>query len=159
LDRPKIDAGDAVLMAGFPGGIYTELAPFVGGDAERHLGTYSPRPSVNVGLVTAIREYEGATRYQLDIRANPGNSGGPITNRSGEVVGILYAQMGALQSINYAIPVPYVLAILPRTSATTSSTPTSPCPGKPRIPRPPILRRLPRIRPLLLLIPSETSHA
>src|SRR5690606_37506437 len=99
----EVRAGDAVLMSGFPGGIYTELAPFLGSGAEQLAGTYSPRPSVNVGLVTAIREYEGAIRYQLDIRANSGNSGGAITNREGRVVAILYAQLTGLQSINYAI--------------------------------------------------------
>jgi len=106
-------AGDAVLMSGFPGGIYTELAPFIGRDAERLAGTYSPRPSVNAGLVTAIREYEGATRYQLDIRANSGNSGGPIADPDGRVIAILYAQLTGLQSINYAIPIAYALPLLP----------------------------------------------
>lgn len=111
--KEEVRAGDAVLMSGFPGGIYTELAPFVGGDTGHLEGTYSPKPSVNAGLVTAIREYQGSTRYQLDIRANSGNSGGPITNTRGEVVAILYAQLGGLQSINYAIPVRYALPILP----------------------------------------------
>lgn len=109
----EVEAGQPVLMSGFPGGIYTELAPFVGGDTGHLEGSYSPRPSVNAGLVTAIREYEGSTRYQLDIRANSGNSGGPITNTRGEVVAILYAQLGSLQSINYAIPAHYAARILP----------------------------------------------
>lgn len=109
----EVRAGDEVLMSGFPGGIYTELAPFIGGDAERLAGTYSPRPSVNAGLVTAIREYEGATRYQLDIRANSGNSGGPIADREGRVIAILYAQLTGLQSINYAIPIAYAFPMLP----------------------------------------------
>lgn len=108
-----VQAGAEVLMSGFPGGIYTELAPFIGRDAERLAGTYSPRPSVNAGLVTAIREYQGAMRYQLDIRANSGNSGGPIANRDGQVIAILYAQLTGLQSINYAIPIAYALRLLP----------------------------------------------
>lgn len=109
----EVQAGDEVLMSGFPGGIYTELAPFIGRDAEKLAGRYSPRPSVNAGLVTAIREYQGARRYQLDIRANSGNSGGPITDREGRVIAILYAQLTGLQSINYAIPVRYALPLLP----------------------------------------------
>jgi serine protease Do len=114
LDRSgEVRAGDSVIMSGFPGGIYTELAPFLGNGAEQLAGSYSPKPSVNAGLVTAIREYEGAVRYQLDIRANSGNSGGAITNRNGAVVAILYAQLTGLQSINYAIPIKYALPLLP----------------------------------------------
>ncbi len=114
LDRSgEVRAGDAMVMSGFPGGIYTELAPFLGSGADELAGTYSPKPSVNAGLVTAIREYEGAIRYQLDIRANSGNSGGAITNREGKVVAILYAQLTSLQSINYAIPIQYALPMLP----------------------------------------------
>lgn len=110
-----VRAGEVVIMTGFPGGVATELAPFVDeGSAQSLIGTYAPRASVNMGLVTAIRDFEGARRYQLDIRANPGNSGGPITNGAGAVVGILYAQISSLQSINYAIPIPYALKLLPR---------------------------------------------
>lgn len=53
-----------------------------------------PRPTseivYNKGYLSAKTGYNGdTTTYQLAISANPGNSGGPIFNHSGEVIGIL----------------------------------------------------------------------
>lgn len=53
-----------------------------------------PRPNseivYNKGYLSAQTGYNGdTTTYQLAISANPGNSGGPIFNHAGEVIGIL----------------------------------------------------------------------
>ncbi|MFT3822455.1 MAG: serine protease [Chitinophagaceae bacterium] len=53
-----------------------------------------PRPSseivYNRGYLSAQTGYNGDTlAYQLAISANPGNSGGPIFNHTGDVIGIL----------------------------------------------------------------------
>lgn len=53
-----------------------------------------PRPSseivYNRGYLSAITGYNGDTlAYQIAISANPGNSGGPIFNENGDVIGIL----------------------------------------------------------------------
>lgn len=109
----EILPGSEVLMSGFPGGVLPDIAPFVNGSNGSALASRYPRASLNAGMVTAVREYEGSRRYQLDIRANHGNSGGPITNAQGLLVGVLYAGIDSMQSINYAIPVGYLGAILP----------------------------------------------
>ncbi len=70
--------GDQVLAVGFPFGI---------------------GPSVSAGVVSGLnREYrtpEGqrllTNLIQFDAAANPGNSGGPLVNANGEVVGIVTA--------------------------------------------------------------------
>ncbi|WP_254700006.1 trypsin-like peptidase domain-containing protein [Trinickia violacea] len=46
--------------------------------------------------------------YQTDVSINPDNSGGPIFNRAGEVVGIheqIYADTERYQSLTFAIPI------------------------------------------------------
>ncbi|WP_449182268.1 trypsin-like peptidase domain-containing protein [Trinickia sp. YCB016] len=46
--------------------------------------------------------------YQTDVSVNPDNSGGPIFNRAGEVVGIheqIYADTERYQSLTFAIPI------------------------------------------------------
>lgn len=114
-----LSPGDPVLMAGFPGGKAPDAAPFLKhGDAERLMARH-PRVSLNAGSVTAIRQYRSQRRYQLDVRANHGNSGGPITDDAGEVIGILYAGIDSLQSINYAIPVEYLGIVIPPSIASS----------------------------------------
>jgi serine protease Do len=70
--------------------------------------------SVTAGIVSGIaRDLPGgASNYvpfiQTDVAVNPGNSGGPLFNLSGEVVGInsqIYSNTGAYQGLSFAIPI------------------------------------------------------
>ena len=45
---------------------------------------------------------------QTDVAVNPGNSGGPLFNPRGEVVGInsqIYSRSGGYQGVSFAIPI------------------------------------------------------
>jgi S1-C subfamily serine protease len=74
------------------------------------------------GIVSAIRSIRGAENnpiedaIQTDAAVNPGNSGGPLLNSRGEVIGIttLIASNGADQSsgIGFAIPINTAKAVL-----------------------------------------------
>jgi len=59
-------------------------------------------------ISTTQRSFDGLTYIQTDAAVNPGNSGGPLFNTRGEVVGI--TNMGILlgEGLNFAIPVRYV---------------------------------------------------
>jgi serine protease Do len=70
--------------------------------------------SVTVGVVSGIaRNLPGETGnyvpfIQTDVAVNPGNSGGPLFNLNGEVVGInsqIYSNTGAYQGLSFAIPI------------------------------------------------------
>ena len=64
--------------------------------------------SVTRGIVSAHREDGGRRLLQSDVSVRPGNSGGPLVNKSGSVVGITVSGVqinGAGQGINFFIPI------------------------------------------------------
>ncbi len=65
--------------------------------------------SMSQGVVsTKQRSFDGLTYIQTDTAVNPGNSGGPLFNTKGEVVGITNMGIMAAESLNFAIPTRYV---------------------------------------------------
>ena len=68
--------------------------------------------SVTAGIVSATARTLPDDRYvpfiQTDVPVNPGNSGGPLFNLQGEVVGInsqIYSQTGGYMGLSFAIPI------------------------------------------------------
>jgi hypothetical protein len=86
--------------------------PF-GSDLALKKGDY-PGITVSTGHITALRKIKGDLKsIQIDASLNPGNSGGPVLNDKGEVIGIV--QKGIPGSgINDAIPVASLKPLLAR---------------------------------------------
>jgi serine protease Do len=66
--------------------------------------------TVTAGIVSAKGRDTGdfLPFIQTDVAVNPGNSGGPLLNMNGEVVGInsqIYSRTGGFQGISFAIPI------------------------------------------------------
>ncbi len=59
-------------------------------------------------ISTTRRSFDGLTYIQTDAAVNPGNSGGPLFNTRGEVVGITNMKIIFGEGLNFAIPVRYV---------------------------------------------------
>lgn len=104
----EVESGTRAIMAGFPGGTAPDVIPFLKASNASSLAAKNPRVSINQGSVSSVREHDGEKRYQMAIGANHGNSGGPIINSSGSVIGVLYAGIDQMQNINYAIPTSYI---------------------------------------------------
>lgn len=69
--------------------------------------------TVTTGVVSAIRSYEGIGKViQTDAAANPGNSGGPVLNMDGQVVGIVDFKLRGSENLNFAIPINYARGLL-----------------------------------------------
>ena len=61
--------------------------------------------SVTTGVVSSIsREIEDQTYIQIDAALNQGNSGGPVINDQGQVVGVAVMVAAAAQNVGFAIP-------------------------------------------------------
>ena len=68
--------------------------------------------SVTAGIVSAVGRALPTENYvpfiQTDVPVNPGNSGGPLFNLAGEVVGInsqIYSRSGGFMGVSFAIPI------------------------------------------------------
>ena len=68
--------------------------------------------SVSAGIVSAkgrsLPDASYVNFIQTDVAVNPGNSGGPLFNLAGEVIGInsqIYSRSGGYQGISFAIPI------------------------------------------------------
>ena len=73
---------------------------------------YGFENSVTAGVVSAkgraLPDDSMVPFIQTDVAVNPGNSGGPLFNARGEVVGInsqIYSQSGGYQGLSFAIPI------------------------------------------------------
>ncbi len=66
--------------------------------------------SITKGIISAKRNVEGKTFIQSDVSVNSGNSGGALTNKEGELIGIVNAKlMGyGVEGVSFAIPVYYL---------------------------------------------------
>jgi S1-C subfamily serine protease len=60
--------------------------------------------STSSGHINAIRAIAGNRCFELDAKVNPGNSGGPLINDRGEVIGVVSARIDA-ERTNLAIPI------------------------------------------------------
>lgn len=87
-DSEKITVGERAIAIGNPLGLEHTLTD---------------------GLISARRVYEGRNWIQISVPISPGNSGGPLFDMRGEVVGIITAQVGGpfarAQNLNLAVPV------------------------------------------------------
>ncbi|MBN9117913.1 MAG: serine protease [Planctomycetes bacterium] len=61
--------------------------------------------SINPTTVSSLRKANGSVEtVQLAGGLNPGNSGGPVTNKKGEVIGVSVAKFRGTDTIGFAIP-------------------------------------------------------
>jgi serine protease Do len=74
--------------------------------------------SVTAGIVSAkgrpLPDSPYVNFIQTDVAVNPGNSGGPLFNLAGEVIGInsqIYSRNGGYQGISFAIPIEVALNV------------------------------------------------
>ena len=99
-----IEVADTVLAIGSPFGLEHTVTKGIISDDKRHL---------------TIDETEYKEMIQTDAAINRGNSGGPLINVDGEVVGIntaIYAPTGIFTGVGFAIPINKAKLLLIRTT-------------------------------------------
>lgn len=72
-------------------------------------------PKVTKGVISSRSGFKGEeSSYQMDAAIQPGNSGGPVSDESGHVVGVSVASLIGGQNVNYAIKLGEVERFLPK---------------------------------------------
>ena len=96
-DADQLEVGDYVLAIGQP---------------------YGFEESASAGIVSAKRRSlpgdSSVPFIQTDVAVNPGNSGGPLFDSSGAVVGInsqIYSNTGGYEGVSFAIPINVALQV------------------------------------------------
>lgn len=87
-DSNKIRVGEWVIAIGSPFGLDNTVTAGIVSAKARDTGEYLPL-------------------IQTDVAVNPGNSGGPLINMRGEVIGInsqIYSRSGGYMGISFAVP-------------------------------------------------------
>lgn len=84
------------------------------------------------GTVSALEGFRGDERtFQVSVEIQPGNSGGPLLDSSGRVIGVIVASLRNGQNVNYAIKKEVLLRFLKSnkipflSKSTTNQTPSS----------------------------------
>lgn len=62
--------------------------------------------SISKGIISGRRSFDSELFLQLDMAVSPGNSGGPLLNYKGEIIGIILKKMigTGIEGIGFAIP-------------------------------------------------------
>mgnify|MGYP000079542758 CR=1 FL=1 len=95
--------------------VFTLGYPLVGLQGQEQKATF--------GRVNSLSGVQGDIRYfQVDIPIQPGNSGGPLINKNGQVVGLVTAMLSQLntlrktgvlpQNVNYAVKSDYLIPLM-----------------------------------------------
>ena len=99
-DSAAASPGDSVVVYGFPFGTDVEVG-------RTSLPDITPEVSVHRGSFSAVRgDDAGRTSYlQTSATVNPGNSGGPMVDEEGYVLGVIRLKLRDGDGIGFAIPV------------------------------------------------------
>ena len=86
--------------------IFTLGYPSPGLQGAQQKATFG-RINANMGIADDVRY------FQIDSPIQPGNSGGPVFNEAGEVVGIVTSRLvGDYQNVNYALKIDYLFPLI-----------------------------------------------
>jgi S1-C subfamily serine protease len=105
-DARAVAVGDSVMTIGYP-----------------NIQVQGTAPKFTKGDVSSLSGFQDDSRlFQISVPIQPGNSGGPLIDDRGNVVGITNAQLSALkmihasgsipQNVNYAVKISYAQLLL-----------------------------------------------
>ncbi|HHX27421.1 MAG: S1C family serine protease [Bacillota bacterium] len=133
--KVNVEAGDAVALslADYDGIKVGQKAIAIGMPLATGSNMGLDRsPTVTTGVISAkdrslpiesrtkpgVNDFTVENLLQTDAAVNPGNSGGPLLNSSGEVVGVVTAIIDSASGIGFAIPCNVVAEVVPEIIST-----------------------------------------
>ncbi|KGS31282.1 peptidase Do family protein [Burkholderia pseudomallei MSHR7343] len=105
-DSNRVRVGEWVVAIGSPFGLDNTVTAGIVSAKGRNTGDYLPF-------------------IQTDVAVNPGNSGGPLINMQGEVIGInsqIYSRTGGFMGISFAIPIDEAMRVAEQLKASGKVT-------------------------------------
>ena len=90
-DSSKVSPGDRVVAIGTPGGL---------------------THTVTEGIISQVRSVGGIAILQTQTPISQGSSGGPLFNKDGEVIGIIFGTWRGGQNVNFAVAVNELRALI-----------------------------------------------
>jgi len=79
------------------------------GDEVYTLGFPKDDAVFNQGYVSSKTGYNGdSTQYQVSIPVNPGNSGGPLLDQHGNIIGVISARQSQVDGATFAVKAKYI---------------------------------------------------
>jgi S1-C subfamily serine protease len=116
LNASAESAGTATAVLGYPGG-----------------GDFTAQPAAVLRTLTAtgrnIYSQGSVMRdiYALKSDVEPGNSGGPLVDTKGEVVGVIFARSTAYQNVGYALTIQQLVPTIQQAEQSTAAVNTQTC--------------------------------
>lgn len=96
VGKSLVDVGDDIFVLGYP-----------------MTDTMGEEVKLTDGIISAGSGYKGdASMYQISAAVQPGNSGGPVFNSDGNVIGIVCGKHSNAENANYAIKTSYLYSLL-----------------------------------------------
>lgn len=90
------DVGESVFVLGYP-----------------LITTMGDEIKLTTGIVSSLSGFEGnKSQYQISAPVQPGNSGGPLFDDNGNVVGIVNAKHTGAENVSYAVKASHLLALI-----------------------------------------------
>ena len=90
------DVGTSIIAMGYP------MANYMGDEVK-----------ITDGIISSRTGYEGdIVTYQISAPIQPGNSGGPLFDKQGNLIGITNASIRGAQSVGYAIKASYLCNLM-----------------------------------------------
>lgn len=96
-DSEKIRVGETAIAIGTP------LGEFPGSVTVGVISGLGRNVKSGGGFWGSYKDYENV--LQTDAAVNPGNSGGPLINSLGEVIGVNFATTNGAENISFALPI------------------------------------------------------
>lgn len=96
LSEKTIDVGVDIFVLGYP------LRAAMGDEIK-----------LTNGLISSKSGFQGdITSYQISAAVQPGNSGGPLFDKNGNLIGIVNAKLTIAESASYAVKTPYLKTLI-----------------------------------------------
>ncbi|MBQ3946420.1 MAG: WG repeat-containing protein, partial [Alphaproteobacteria bacterium] len=96
IGKTTVDVGDEVFVLGYP------MTKSMGEEIK-----------LTNGIISAASGYKGdESMYQISAAVQPGNSGGPLFNSDGTIIGIINAKHADAENVNYAVKVSYLYSLI-----------------------------------------------